>query len=62
MLFQVLQNRVPVMSTDYVECIYDKGTLKQMAVAGYKFRLNGKSATVSDIVAYVEAHKNGKEI
>lgn len=60
MLFTVIRDKVKYMSTNYVECIYDKDTLKHMADAGYKFKLNGKSATVYDIVRYCKENGVGK--
>lgn len=51
-LFQVYKGWTPVMSTDYVECIYDNVTLKNMNRAGYHFKLNGKSVNVTDVIKF----------
>ena len=55
-LFIVLKERVPYMSTDYPECIYDKDTLKKMQDAGYRFLLNGNPASIREITNYVFEH------
>lgn len=57
-LFTVYQNKIPMMSTDHVECIYDKATLKRMAEAGFKFKLNGRVASIYDVINYVKEHSN----
>lgn len=56
-LFVVIKDKEPYMSTDYPECIYEKDTLKQMQESGYSFILNGKTASVREIVNYVKEHK-----
>ena len=49
MKFEVLKNRQVVMSTTDVNCIYDDEILRSLKVAGYTFKINGKSATVKEV-------------
>lgn len=50
MLFQVFKNGRGLMSTTSVKCIPSKAQLQDMQRAGYKFKLDGKAATISDIL------------
>lgn len=56
-LFEVLRNKEGIMATNSVVCIYDKSVLDDMSKNGYKFKLNGKAATVAQIIQYVKSHK-----
>ena len=53
MLFEVFgPDKLPRMGTNYVECIYDRQILKRMHESGFSFKLNGKRATIKDVVDY----------
>ena len=56
-LFKVTKDRISYMITDSPECIYDKEILKNMQDAGYKFQLNEKPATVSELVKYKQTYQ-----
>lgn len=51
MLFQVLNSAgAVVMTTTHTSCIPDTTVLKDMGSAGYKFKIDGKSASVTKVV------------
>jgi len=56
-LFKVIKDKTSYMITDSPECIYDKEILKNMQDAGYKFQLNGKPATISELVKYKQEYR-----
>lgn len=56
MLFTVLKDKESRMSTNSVSCIYDENTLNLLHKAGFKFKLNGKSATVAKVVEYCKTN------
>lgn len=49
MKFEVYKGSITYMSTEYPSCI-PYNNLRSMQGSGYKFRLNGKAATVSEIL------------
>lgn len=53
MLFQVLRDGRGLMSTSSIKCIPKRAQLLEMQRAGYKFKLNGKAATVSEIIKVI---------
>jgi hypothetical protein len=53
MLFQVLKDGRGQMSTTSVKCIPSKAQLQEMQRAGFKFKLDGKAATISDIIKVI---------
>jgi hypothetical protein len=53
-LFEVIKDKKCVMSTEHKDAIYDEDILSSMKSAGYTFRLNGKSATVKEVVEFTK--------
>lgn len=50
MLFQVVNDRgVPIMVTEQKSCIPDDGELSAISKAGYKFKIDGKSASIKKV-------------
>lgn len=50
MLFQVINDKgITTMSTEYESCIPDDSQLSSMSKAGYKFRIDGKTASVKRV-------------
>ncbi len=49
MKFEVLKDGHGKMQTSSPSCIYDRAVLLSMQNAGYKFKLDGKSASVAQI-------------
>jgi hypothetical protein len=56
-LFEVYRDKLGLMCTDEVSCIYDRATLESMVKSGHKLKLNGKAATVAAICEYVKQHE-----
>ena len=51
MKFEVIdQQNWVVMQTESPEAVYDEQELKELAGAGYRFRLDGKAATIQRIL------------
>ena len=51
MKFEVIdQQNLVVMQTESPEAVYDDQELKELAGAGYRFRLDGKSATIQRVL------------
>lgn len=51
MKFEVIdQQNWVVMQTESPEAVYDEQGLKELAEAGYRFRLDGRSATIQKIL------------
>lgn len=58
MIFQAIHKYTNYgMRTEHVSCIYDEKTLMSMQKAGYKFKIDGKPATIKQIKEYVKEHK-----
>lgn len=61
MKFQVCRDNIGMMSTEHINCIPSRTELIEMQRAGYKFRIDGKAATVPQICGIVESHKKMKD-
>ena len=60
MKFEVINsNSTTVMQTETWACIPDEDTLKSMAKAGYKFKLDGKAITTKKLNEKLEETNNG---
>lgn len=57
MYFEVLKDGNGKMYTEHISCIPKKDELTAMQKAGYKFKLNGKAANVSQILQFVADSK-----
>ena len=56
MKFEVIdQQNWVVMHTESPEAVYDEQELKELAGAGYRFRLDGKAATIPRILKALAA-------
>ena len=53
-LFQVIKDKKSVMYTNHKEAIYQEEDLVSMKNAGYSFKLNGKSATIKEIIEFTK--------
>lgn len=53
MLFEVTKDGRGMMSTASVKCIPSRMQLQEMQRAGFKFRLNGKAATIPEIIKVI---------
>ena len=53
-LFEVIKDKKCVMSTEHKDAIYDEDILSSMKSAGYTFRLNGKSATIKEVIEFTK--------
>ena len=60
MRFQVLKDGQAKMHTEYLSCIPKKDELTAMQKAGYKFKLDGKAANVSQIIKFVDESKKAR--
>lgn len=50
MLFQVVNDKgVPVMRTERASCIPDDSQLSSMSKVGYKFKIDGKAASIKKV-------------
>ena len=50
MLLQVINDKgVPVMRTEHKSCIPDDSQLSSMAKVGYKFKIDGKIASIKKV-------------
>ena len=50
MLFQIVNDKgVPVMRTEHASCIPDDSQLASMSKVGYKFKIDGKAASIKKI-------------
>ncbi len=50
MLFQVVNDKgVPVMRTEHKSCIPDDSQLSSMLKVGYKFKIDGKAASIKKV-------------
>ncbi len=58
MLFEVWKNGFCVMGTNQKSCIDDKETLNAMYKAGYRFKLNGKTASINAIMEFMKKPNN----
>ncbi len=59
MLFSVLRGELGLMHTESVKCIPDRAQLLDMQREGYKFKLDGKAASVAQICAVIAESKKG---
>lgn len=60
MLFEVYNNnKKVVMHTENISCIPDKKILTSMYSSGYKFKVDGKTASVKTICDIVKEIENG---
>ncbi len=59
-LFEIIRDGTGYMQTDHVSCIYNETIIKQMAKAGYKFKLNGKTASAATVIQYVKDNTKKK--
>lgn len=50
MTFEVYRDNFCVMQTEQPRCIYDDSTLRDMSRSGYKFKLDGKTATIQKVI------------
>ncbi len=53
MLFEVIKDGRGQMSTSSVKCVPSRAQLLEMQRAGFKFRLNGKAATIPEIIKVI---------
>jgi len=50
MKFEVFNDKgIAVMGTDYISCIPDDEQLSSMSKTGYKFKINGKAASLKKV-------------
>lgn len=61
MRFEVLKDGQGKMFTEHICCIPPKDHLTSMQKAGYKFKLDGKPASVSQILKIVEESKQKRK-
>lgn len=61
MKFEVLRDGKGKMFTEHISCIPKKDELTAMQKAGYKFKLDGRAATASQILNFVEESKRARK-
>lgn len=52
MLFQVYKDNKLRLSTEQPSCVYDDEALKNLQNSGFKFKLNGKKATLKEVKSF----------